>query len=1040
MRQTLVPFAIVVLLIQTVFGSLPALATSDLKVTMTSNGQPYIEGESAQSPVEVQVTTTSADSANVEFSQNGTTWQSFNVAKPFIVEKAGEHFLWFRLSGTNEQKYTIRIVPPLLQTTIANHVIYVREGAAGQRDGTSWEDAFDNLQSALEVAQSGQQIWLATGTYKPTTKIDPADDRTATFQLKNNVAIYGGFHGTEADLAERDWKANPTILSGDISVKDDYTDNTYHVFYHPASLQLDETAILDGVTIKDGNANNGALHNLGGGMFNDGSSPKLVNVTFSTNRAEGGGGMTNMNSSDPTLVNVEFQANEAQIGGGMVNVGGSSPTLLNVKFSTNTAQLYGGGMGNIGGSNPNLTNVEFLANLAQQAGGGMTNVDSSPILTNVTISGNKSEDRSAQGIRGAIYGGSGVIRNSIIVDNHNEPALSNYTGKIESSLLDVEENGAVLAKFHKTKTNIETNIYKYEDIFIDPSKSNYRLKAKSPVIDKGDNKYNSSPTDLAGNTRIQGRIIDLGAYEAGFYTVIYDKNGATDGDVPEDIGIYEENNLVTVQNNSGILVKPGYMFAGWNLQADGKGTHYAENSTFLMGTANVILYAQWIKNPTYAVQYDANGATGGQVPNSNQYEENEIVTVQENSGKLVRTGHTFKGWNLQADGAGIAYMPNDTFKMGKANVTLYAQWTTNPTYQVQYNANGATGGQVPNSRQYEENETVTIQENSGQLVRLGYTFKGWNTQADGKGTYYAEKATFPMGKVNITLYAQWTANPPTTGGNTTPPSAPSNNDAPLTSNGNDFSSLAPVKITFHTNGGTVSDLPVPTRAGYRFVGWYQDKALTEQWAGETNNKENLVLYAKWIPLQVEEQPKEPQQTKPSVVTFDDIRQHWAKDMIEELATQGIIRGYGDGTFRPDESISRMHVAALLAKAFSFEAVRTADDFSDVPPTHPYYNAIQALQQAGIVDGSNGAFLPTENMTRAQLAKVLVGVLGLKPEGTSSFTDVDNAHWSTGYIAVLERGKIALGDNGYFHPNTPVTRAQFVAFLHRIISSKNSHLR
>ncbi|AVK85909.1 hypothetical protein C3943_21630 [Lysinibacillus sp. B2A1] len=1040
MRQTLVPFAIVVLLIQTVFGSLPALATSDLKVTMTSNGQPYIEGESAQSPVEVQVTTTSADSANVEFSQNGTTWQPFNVAKPFIVEKAGEHFLWFRLAGTNEQKYTIRIAPPLLQTTIANHVIYVREGAAGQRDGTSWEDAFDNLQSALEVAQSGQQIWLATGTYKPTAKIDPADDRSATFQLKNNVAIYGGFNGTEADLVERDCKANPTILSGDISVKDDYTDNTYHVFYHPASLQLDETAILDGVTIKDGNANNGALHNLGGGMFNDGSSPKLVNVTFSTNRAEGGGGMTNMNSSDPTLVNVEFQANEAQIGGGMVNVGGSSPALLNVKFTTNTAQLYGGGMGNIGGSNPNLTNVEFLANVAQQAGGGIVNADSSPILTNVTISGNKSEDRSGQGIRGAIYGESGVIRNSIIVDNHNEPALSDYTGKIESSLLDVEENGAVLAKFHKTKTNIETNIYKYEDIFIDPSKSNYRLKAKSPVIDKGDNKYNSSPTDLAGNARIQGGTIDLGAYEAGFYTVTYDKNGATDGDVPEDIGIYEENNLVTVQNNSGILVKPGYIFAGWNLQADGKGTHYAENSTFLMGTANVTLYAQWTKNPTYAVQYDANGATGGQVPNSNQYEENEIVTVQENNGKLVRTGHTFKGWNLQADGAGIAYMPNDTFKMGKANVTLYAQWTTNPTYQVQYNANGATGGQVPNSRQFEENETVSVQENRGQLVRIGYTFKGWNTQADGKGTYYAEKATFPMGKVNITLYAQWTANPPTTGGNTTPPSAPSNNDAPLTSNGNDFSLLAPVKITFHTNGGTVSDLPVPTRAGYRFVGWYQDKALTEQWAGEALEKENLVLYAKWIPLQVEEPPKEPYQPKPSVVTFDDIRQHWAKDLIEELATQGIIRGFEDGTFRPDESISRMHVAALLAKAFSFEAVRTADDFSDVPPTHPYYNAIQALQQAGIVDGSNGAFLPTENMTRAQLAKVLVGVLGLKPEGTSSFTDVDSTHWSTGYIAVLEREKIALGDNGYFHPNTPVTRAQFVAFLHRIISSKNSNLR
>lgn len=101
-------------------------------------------------------------------------------------------------------------------------------------------------------------------------------------------------------------------------------------------------------------------------------------------------------------------------------------------------------------------------------------------------------------------------------------------------------------------------------------------------------------------------------------------------------------------------------------------------------------------------------------------------------------------------------------------------------------------------------------------------------------------------------------------------------------------------------------------------------------------------------------------------------------------------------------------------------------------THPDYEAIQVLQQAGIVDGSNGAFRPTENMTRAQLAKVLVGLLGLTPEGASSFVDVDSTHWSSGYIAVLEREGITLVDNGNFHPNEPVTRAQFVAFLYRII--------
>lgn len=138
------------------------------------------------------------------------------------------------------------------------------------------------------------------------------------------------------------------------------------------------------------------------------------------------------------------------------------------------------------------------------------------------------------------------------------------------------------------------------------------------------------------------------------------------------------------------------------------------------------------------------------------------------------------------------------------------------------------------------------------------------------------------------------------------------------------------------------------------------------------------------------------------------------------------------SFRPNASISRMHVAVLLARAFSLEPVREVADFSDVPSTHRYYEAIHMLKKAGIIDGSNSAFHPNEKMTRAQLAKVLVGILGMTPEGTSSFADVASTHWSAGYIAILEREGIAIGDNGYYHPNVPVTRAQFVTFLYRIM--------
>ena len=95
-----------------------------------------------------------------------------------------------------------------------------------------------------------------------------------------------------------------------------------------------------------------------------------------------------------------------------------------------------------------------------------------------------------------------------------------------------------------------------------------------------------------------------------------------------------------------------------------------------MGTANVILYAQWTLIPTYTVTYDGNTNTGGTVPvDSNNYVEGATVTVLGNTGLLEKTGYTFNGWNTAADGTGISRAPASTFAMGTANVILYAQWT-----------------------------------------------------------------------------------------------------------------------------------------------------------------------------------------------------------------------------------------------------------------------------------------------------------------------------------------------------------------------------
>ncbi len=316
-------------------------------------------------------------------------------------------------------------------------IIYVDLDATGSNNGYSWENAFIELQDALVAASSGDDIWVAEGIYYPTWQSNPNDTRTATFQMINNVGIYGGFDGTEENVTERVWETNITILSGDIGVVGDYADNSYHVLFHPEGMNLDETAILDGFTITGGVANgNEEADNHGGGMYNLDSSPTLANCTFTENSASGsqgdwsgwgGGGMYNKNSS-PELINCIFEDNLVNngfvgAGGGMYNLS-SSPTLIDCVFSNNSVNTSisnrldpmhsgrGGGMYNNDSSSPTLTNCIFENNSANSGGSGMYNNNySSPTLTNCTFQGN--------GVYSTIWG-AGMVN-----DDFSSPTLTN---------------------------------------------------------------------------------------------------------------------------------------------------------------------------------------------------------------------------------------------------------------------------------------------------------------------------------------------------------------------------------------------------------------------------------------------------------------------------------------------------------------------------------------------------------------------------------------------------------------------------------------
>ncbi|MCH7525497.1 MAG: T9SS type A sorting domain-containing protein, partial [Bacteroidetes bacterium] len=401
--------------------------------------------------------------------------------------------------------------------------IFVKANATGTNNGSSWADAYTNLQDALAVSEDNQEIWVAAGVYKP-----HISDRSIYFEItKTGTKIYGGFDGTETQLSQRDFRLNETILSGDLLDNDNAnillneatrSDNTAKIIYVNAN-----NFTLDGVTVSDGEGY------IAGNSFYDSRAALTKEIS----------------KDDLTIENSTFKNNTCYSAGAAIIAVYSVSGFLKISnsiFSNNVAR-YGTSFYTytVGAINLDIdiTNCLFNDNIATDIGsllgfagstgwvrahsGGSTVIAS---FINNTYTNNK-DDGTGNGLNNHTRATLGISKTNgnMIANVHNcifwnNKASGTATAKSITPILALpgditvgysidEDNFSIIPTANTINTSNANPLFTN-------ATNDFTLQTGSPAIDTG----NNTPAlgileDLLGNQRIYNTTIDMGVYEFG---------------------------------------------------------------------------------------------------------------------------------------------------------------------------------------------------------------------------------------------------------------------------------------------------------------------------------------------------------------------------------------------------------------------------------------------------------------------------------------------------------------------------------------------
>ena len=607
--------------------------------------------------------------------------------------------------------------------TLFSQTIYVDQSATGANNGTDWANAYTNLQTAIDNIGVNTVINVAQGTYYTTT----TTDRTISFNIPSGKKLYGGFPtgggAKNADLY-------PTILSGDIGVIADNTDNSYHVVSFLNTISSTE---IDGFIIEKGYADgSGSNETKGGGVliitvdYGD-SNAYIRNCIIRNNYAVGEGGGIYV-SLRAEIYNCKIYSNQTDNNGGGISIR-TNGRIYNSYIVNNKSGFIGGGL-KITGINgaPKAINCVIANNEADYGAGAHLGEGSLRNCTVVNNGGNGVTFTSYGNTYNGIIWGNTTYQSTHVASSTSHLVENNCIQDITSAGTNVgissTNDGAIYGENYPrfanptTFTGNATTPAELDEIL----NANWYINPQSAAIDFGDNSSYPTTTDtptveVIGNNRTINSTMDAGAHEAltNVITNIATNQQAASADLNGEVLFAETGNTITrgfvydttqnfevttatsvtnpgtglgvyTDNITGLTENQMYYYRTW-VQFDGI-TYYGNEKLF--NTSNLIAY------------YPFNGNANDESGNNNHGTVNGATLITD------RFGNTDSAYNF--DGNDIITVAHDDILNSSSELSI----------SVWVKPNSQQNAMILGKSNYSTNTNYLLRTNSSGYINFEY--------------------------------------------------------------------------------------------------------------------------------------------------------------------------------------------------------------------------------------------------------------------------------------------------------------------------------